>query len=259
MAKNPGCWANGLDDCSGRLTAEHVLSASVWDVPAGLAKTRENRLRRPLAITMRNAGERSVRREITVKNHTGNILCVEHNRRTSELDAAGGLLAEHIRDLFDVHLDRIKLPGLRWNVRSFDVSGPLIERWLLKVAINTLFRSQARIGGADAEPGWPTLDLLEIVFARRSIDRATDGRFFSVQSEHNVGDRYRMACLERNPGEASTFIMSYGVFHLGVQLESRKPNAGILNAVPHLGDGTIVHPPKAMRMERTNVEVRFLW
>lgn len=259
MAKNPGCWANGLDDCAGPLTAEHVLSASVWEVPDGLPRTRENRLRRPLAVTTRNTGERSVRREFTVKNHTSNMLCDAHNGRASDLDAAGGVLAEHIRDLFDVHVKRLELPTLRWNVRSFVVSGPVIERWLLKVAINTLFGSKSRIGGADAEPGWPTLDLVEIVFGLRAINRETDGRFFSVQHDHNVGDQYQLAFVERKPGEASTSVMSYGVFHLGVQLESRKPTADILRALPHLQNGLIVHPPSAMRMERSNVEVRFRW
>ena len=122
MAKNPGCWANGLDDCEGRLTAEHVISASVWDVPAGLPNTRANRLARPLAVTLRTAGEHAVRREFTAKNHTAKILCDAHNRRTSELDAAGGLLASHIRDLFDVHLERLKIPSvptcLRQQTRS---------------------------------------------------------------------------------------------------------------------------------------------
>jgi hypothetical protein len=80
--RNPGCWANALDDCRGALTAEHLISVAVWAVPEGR-----------------------------------------------------------------------------------------LQRWFFKTAINNAFGGDLPIGAPHAQPGWPTTELVEMVFGLRPIER----------------------------------------------------------------------------------------
>jgi hypothetical protein len=258
MAKHPGCWANALDDCSGQLTAEHLLPTSVWEPADGKPNSRENRLRTPIALTLQSDGSETVRRDLTVRNHTARILCERHNAGTSELDAEAGRLAASIRGYFDVHKIREPLTKLTWNVHRFPVSGPLIERWLLKAAVNNLFDQNVRIGSPEAQAGWPARDLVEWVFGVRPVPREQGAGLFLVDHACNVGDGYQLGTVERSGTHASTFVMSYGVFHLGVQLEARHPSQSQIDAVRHLRGGRIVRPAISVRTI-TNVELRFLW
>jgi hypothetical protein len=174
------------------------------------------------------------------------------------LDAEAGRLAESIRGYFDVHKHREPLTNLNWNAYRFHVSGPLIERWLLKVAVNNLFEQGVRIGSPEAQLGRPSRDLVEWIFGVQPVPRERGAGLFLVDHARNVGDRYELGTVERSGTHASTFVMSYGVFHLGVQLEARVPSQAQIDAVPHIRGGRIVRPAISVRTS-TNVELRFLW
>src|SRR4026208_2176624 len=68
-----GCWAADLGDCGGKLSGEHLVSASLWTGPAVPA----------------SGGPWGEPREIGISSLTAKILCQHHNSRLSEVDVAG--------------------------------------------------------------------------------------------------------------------------------------------------------------------------
>lgn len=116
-------------------------------------------------------------RKMTVRNLTRDILCEHHNNSTNDLDQEGGNFARAIEDLFATDAERHKLmdpraPRLQWSKKVFAVYGPRLERWFMKTAINHAFGRDLPIGGDAVPAGWPTPELVQMVFGRRPVDRA---------------------------------------------------------------------------------------
>lgn len=157
MAKHPQCWANALDDCSGAIEGEHIISMGAFH-PGESDRAGRSR------ITVTSQSWRGTMKH-RLANLTSNMLCAHHNRVTSDLDAAGGSLAAALHGL--IRMTQLRPPyPLRWTPWIRDLDGVLVERWLLKTAVNCAHSGGVNvpIGGPEPAPNWPTRRLVEQVF-----------------------------------------------------------------------------------------------
>jgi len=136
---------------------------------------------------------------------------------------------------------------VNWARRTYEVSGPLLERLLLKLAINNAFRDGGLpIGGADAQPSWPTRELVEMVYGRRPIVRSAG--LFNLSRVGQKLDfaetfipiyfdngRYREGC-----------VWMFRTLALGVQFTPERLPARMFNKVPTIRGTTRLQPFNGM-------------
>lgn len=147
------CWANGLGNCAGRLSGEHVVSQSVF-----------------LNGTLNVQGTRWAEQALAIPRTgiTARILCARHNGALSALDSEAGRLSAAIREFMRVRCDS-----------TITVDGWTYERWCLKTLINL------GASGWLHERGEPPLPLVEWIFGRR---RPLDKRGLFVVSPSSFVD-----------------------------------------------------------------------
>jgi hypothetical protein len=110
--KKSKCWASSLGGCDG-MSGEHVVSNSIFKAGCGC----------PVVIE----GVQRIREGSPTKGaEKSNILCRRHNSLLSPLDETIGKISKFQADAND-----------RDFRGSIIVEGELLERWLLKTAINT--------------------------------------------------------------------------------------------------------------------------
>lgn len=268
MAKNPGCWANVLDDCEGALTGEHRISVNVWAVPEGKPETRKSREARSITYKLWDQ-DRGIKaqRKLTVKNLTANVLCKHHNEATSDLDIEAGRFARAIEQSREANKSREWLanvgpPFLRWNLRTYAVDGPLLERWFLKAAINNTFQAtEMPIGSPTGTPGWPTRELVEMVYGVRPVPRDEGAGLFllaAVSQKLDFSEEFSLLYFDRNSTHVAGCVFSFRTMHFGVHFEATRLGH-IFEKVEHLRGMTLLQPFRALNTGRTNVEVRLLW
>lgn len=201
MTSNPRCWANVLDDCEGLIEGEHIISLNAFQASGHDRSSRERH--NVTAISPR----RTYRTRLA--KLTSNMLCARHNRATSCLDDAAGQLVRSLHDIVKLTHSRwtSRLPWAPW-VRTLD--GSLIERWLIKTAINCWHTGNfgLPIGGPQAPPNWPTPELVEQVFGIRSpvlfeglwaprepVSTVTNGDTFMLDFSPNITSSHIAGCL----------------------------------------------------------------
>jgi len=141
----PRCWAAIRGDCAGGISGEHLISKCLFSQSKIFVQGF------PWC-----AGQE---REVGVASTTANILCRKHNNELSPLDDA----AAHAVDLFQ-NLGAAKAPNKPVDAR-------LLERWLLKTAINSSVGQSRHIGVgmADSQAGWPAPYLVDVAFGGLSF------------------------------------------------------------------------------------------
>jgi hypothetical protein len=149
------CWASYRGGCSDKLTGEHIVSNSLLKIKnvsvKGFPWCKED------FVTV---GRGSL---------TRNILCAAHNSQLSPVDV-GGVAAMH--DLYrTVELCRTRSVELVKNSEPvhLNANGLMLERWLLKAAINVSFRSQYLIGSMGEERGIPPPYLIDVAYGSPSF------------------------------------------------------------------------------------------
>lgn len=147
------CWAKCMGDCAGRLTAEHYVSRSVF--PAPMIKVQhEGRFPMPSGV-------------ISVEGLARKALCHKHNSGSAVLDSAAGALFETLRESERIrHRHHLLPPYIRPWEETLEVRADLLERWLLKVAINFANESHLLIGATGSQPGVAPPDLVRTCFGR---------------------------------------------------------------------------------------------
>lgn len=156
------CWANYRGDCGRGMSKEHLVSKAllpeekVWVSGFSWCRSEE----RCIGI---NALQRRV-------------LCAKHNNALSPADEAG------------VHA----ISAFAEGTAEKAVDGPLLERWLLKTAINLSLDGDLHIGVgmADSIPGKPSPYLQAVAFGEQPF-LASMGAYFLVPREpyaHRVGE-----------------------------------------------------------------------
>jgi hypothetical protein len=264
VAKNPGCWANVLDDCRGKLTGEHLLSVAVWAAPAGAPNNRKAKMGR--RITVLDTSQ-ATRRDVTVRNLTRHILCEHHNNSTNDLDEEGGTFARSIEQLFTADAERHKLmhpgaPRVAWQKKVFTVDGGRLERWFMKTAINHTFGRDLPIGGPTAAPGWPTSELVEMVFGRRSVSRDVGGGLFVLAAtghKHDFGERFELQPFDRLGQYIAGCLVGFRTLLFGVNFEPVKVQPAAFAKFQGARGTSLIQPFHAMDFDISNVELRLNW
>ncbi len=264
MAKNPGCWANVLDDCQGKLTGEHLLSVAVWAAPPGAPNNRKSKMGRK--VTMIDTSAKTTR-AMSVRNLTRDILCEHHNNSTNDLDQEGGNFARAVEQLFTADAERHKLmhpgaPRFPWQRKVFAVDGARLERWFMKTSINHSFGRDLPIGGAGAPPGWPTQDLVEMVFGRRPVPRAAGAGLFvlsAVGQKHDFGERFELQPFDRLSQYIAGCLVGFRTLLFGVNFESVKVHPAAFGKYAGARGTSLIQPFHAMDFAVSNVELRLCW
>lgn len=261
MPRNDGCWARSLDNCRGRLTGEHLISVGAFQPGAGKRNNRSGRLGEEITVTVHDSDGRAATRNTTVRQYTRDILCEHHNNFTNDLDKAGAGLIDAIGAFFETHDRRALYPNLRWNARSFSVDALRVERWLMKLAVNNAFGCAMPIGSREASAGWPCGELVEMIFGLRVVPRAAGAGLFHVLisgAKADRPDRLHLSLMEQN-GVVAAALFGYRTFLFGVNLVEGAITPGHLaTTMPALGSAAIAQPMNSMRIDGTNVELRFV-
>lgn len=121
------------------------------------------------------------------------------------------------------------------------------------------FGKNLPIGSPTAPVGWPAPELVETIFGLRSVRRAEGMGLFRLFSDHNEGDRYALDYVENNGTHLTAFILSYGIFHLGVHFEARSVTSSMFAAMPQYRHVEVDRSTNPWRTQRTNVEIRLRW
>ena len=180
------CWARCLAGCDGKISGEHIISASLWEgdhiFVQGLQWCR------------------SSHKEIPVRRFASNILCERHNSELSNIGVDGGGAAA-----FDVFRQAGKVQAQRsenikagfqtgrFDVCEYDINGPLLERWLLKTLINMELSGDQglTLGPYLAQTERPNCELVEIVYGRRPFP-GRSGLYFVADSAQSIQFQERL-------------------------------------------------------------------
>lgn len=134
------CWASELGDCDAKITGEHVISRSVTSPSirvSGLPWTGDTP------------------RQISAASFTANVLCRRHNSELSPVDAAAAEASSQLRGLFDAPAPAKLL-----------INGLLLERWVLKTAINAYYGQKMPFGPGGTPIERPPKWLVQVAFGR---------------------------------------------------------------------------------------------
>jgi len=150
------CWAASLGNCSTKLSGEHLVSSSLFD--GGLVSV----VGLPWC--------KDAPKTIGLSNLTAKILCDHHNHELSPVDEAGASAFKVFRQMSKTSNARRQMKRGSWKVLRYEIDGPGLERWFLKTLINVCFEGSYPIGRGNEVPGWPTEELVETAYGRRSFE-----------------------------------------------------------------------------------------
>lgn len=114
-----GCYAACLDECSGELSREHIISQTVLGKEMRYDVNGETTLVSKDNFVIRN-------------------LCRGHNGKLSPFDTEAKRLNEFLVDSSSLYNDVLKSSSL--PVKAYDIDGLKVERWMLKTGINYRYR-----------------------------------------------------------------------------------------------------------------------
>jgi hypothetical protein len=144
------CWARCLGNCAKGVSAEHIVSESIFPRDLGLVRVHGG----PWPW-----GKKA--KTLSIKSLTRKNLCGKHNEDLSPLDKAAS-------DFFKASLAAKSLLSARekdaasFTPVTITVDAGLLERWLLKTMLNHLYNTQAIIW-----PGNESRGIVSEVLVRR--------------------------------------------------------------------------------------------
>lgn len=129
------CWANYRGDCDRGMSREHLLSKALFP---------------DRFVYVSGFDWCKHEKRVGIDSLQRRILCAKHNNDLSPTDEA----AKHAIDAFAAG-DSDKV-----------LNGALLERWLVKTAVNFSIGSSCHlgVGMSDSKPGWPSPYLLAVAF-----------------------------------------------------------------------------------------------
>lgn len=255
MPKTEGCWANILDDCDGPLTGEHLISVAIFAPAAGKPNNRSGRLKRRGSAS---GGHHIPDGPTAVRDLKAPILCEHHNGFTNELDNEGGRFARALEAWSLAQSQRNWLP-VTWAKRTYEVNGPLLERLLLKLAINNAFLDGGLpIGGVGARPGWPTRELVEMVYGIRPIVRPAGLFNLSIVGQKLTFNETFTPIYFDNGRYREGCVWMFRELALGVQFTTERLPERTFDGVPTLRGTTRLQPFNGFGSGE-NVELRLRW
>lgn len=229
------CWANYRKDCAQGLSVEHLISKSVFT---------EKTIYVSGFPWCRNAEHR-----VGINSLRRRILCRKHNSELSPADEAGKLACR----------------AFEAGHASEALGGLLLERWLLKTAINLSLDGGLHlgVGMTDSQLGRPSPYLTAVAFGDLPFS-AMMGAYFlfpSGRCMHRVGEM-SFAPLHRD-GRISGFL--FGLFGQYVFLNVFPGNTPpcISDLVPGLlpeplGSAKLAYRPELILISSDNDEFRHI-
>ncbi|MBQ1044407.1 MULTISPECIES: hypothetical protein [unclassified Micromonospora] len=145
--RHPRCWASSLGDCHTKISLEHYVSNAVL----GVLK----------AETLRGAAYTGGKSGIAIQraNFGAKVLCHRHNSDLSPLDVNAQILFLAQR-LFVSEINKV---GFLPEDEQIDISGDMLERWLLKSLITHTMSGIFTVQGTPVAP--PNLErVTQLVF-----------------------------------------------------------------------------------------------
>jgi hypothetical protein len=152
-AQMRACWAFPLGDCSDKLSNEHYITEGVFGQDEVLVDGL--------------AWCKTAPKPVSIRTLARKCLCTHHNSSLSKVDDAAIEAHDVIRECFRLSNVRDSRPPRRWSLKRFEVDGSLLERWLLKTALNVLWGCKQQIGPKVVVAGQPPLELVEVAFGKR--------------------------------------------------------------------------------------------
>lgn len=150
------CWADCLGNCESKQSREHLVSENLW-----LSNT---------VMVQRFSWCPDAPKEIGIANLTSKILCRKHNCDLSPVDASAGDSFNTLREVTRLKNVREGMKPIRWNVKTFNLDGVMLERWLLKTLINIAFDGKYAIGADATAPGRPSERLVRVAYGLDSFE-----------------------------------------------------------------------------------------
>lgn len=185
------CWAATLGGCSDKISGEHVISASQFDTDVvdveGFPWCREKRSIGLARLTRKN-------------------LCTTHNSALSPVDREAAKLKKGLQYLTaGVDSDARRL-SVRCRVR-----GRLIERWLVKTAINLAMQKPPYPAGLFVGEE-PAEEYVRIAFGHAEF-RRPQGLWWIAQVEELVGGPTRLGFQPWTRNEDGALVGLFALFH----------------------------------------------
>jgi hypothetical protein len=141
------CWASKFSKCSNKISKEHLISNGIFE-------------QKDINVKGFPWCADSFKK-ISVASLTAKILCTRHNSELSPIDIEGINTVRIFEELLTPEKRTVKTPAINKTI-----DGYILERWLLKVAINLTFKSDFKIGVGmvESEVGKPSPYLLAVIF-----------------------------------------------------------------------------------------------
>ncbi len=188
------CWAKDLGNCSSKISAEHLVSAALFEGPA---------------IDVEGfpwcKGES---KRIGLGSFTANILCTKHNSELAALDQEAAETFRALRKATRLANTRKQLPRRRWNRHRHYVDGRRLEKWFLKTTVNLVHIGEAAPwpGKAAGDPR-PPRPWLEVLFGRRVFPDRT-----GLYSAATVGETFDSTDTVRFAPLGQSQVLAGGLF-----------------------------------------------
>jgi len=173
------CWASCLGDCDGGISAEHIVSQSLFQ-----SKT----------VNVRGFHWcKDHSKTISLASLTKNALCRHHNAVLSPVDSAGSHAFDVFRTATRLNNERMLAPHQRHKRVNHIVNARDLERWLLKTLINIGYGGDSYIGPNSSQRGLASADLVEIAFGRRQF-KPENGMFVAAKPGQYMDSQDHLHC-----------------------------------------------------------------
>ena len=150
------CWASILGDCTGKISREHLISASLFPEKGEISVSGFPWCK----------GET---KKISVKNCTSKILCSKHNSLLSPLDSSAGSAFSVLKKCISLSNERQTFHPPKFKVRVFTINGLFLERWFLKTLINLCRENGIHLQKENKIIGVPTEHYVRVSFGKEKF------------------------------------------------------------------------------------------
>ena len=155
--RHPRCYAAGLGGCAPKISAEHAISEGALEV-WGDGRTIELK-----GMKWMKGDDLH---KVPISTLAWDILCEDHNRSLSALDALGKKWVAHRRRV----TEDMEAVAAHRPPTLFLVSGHDLERWLLKMLCGLVLSRTIDVPGIDDTDGWrPPMEWLEMMYGLRPV------------------------------------------------------------------------------------------
>jgi len=142
------CWAVSLGDCDGKISSEHYVSGCLFHSGK--------------VIVSGFPWCHGQSKTIGLQSLTRNLLCRNHNSSLSDLDLAMLNFFNTLRESGQLNRLRSGLQQGSWDIKHFELSSNLMERWFLKTLINFSYGKELKYGDSEGVHGVAPKELVEI-------------------------------------------------------------------------------------------------